>query len=241
MVAKDKSILPLSLKDAVVGKRKKIILDGISCNITSTGITIIMGPNGAGKTTLLRLIHGLEHLKNGSVKWSVLEVDARAKQSFVFQTPIIMRRTVVENIAYPLTVRGENKKNALTLAGKFANDFGLGKYHDLNAQLLSGGEKQKLAIARALISKPEVVFLDEPTSNLDGQSTKEIEEILLATQKSGTKIIMATHDLGQARRLAKEVIFLNKGKLCEQNSATRFFNSPKSSQARAYIQGDIVE
>ncbi len=241
MVKARQSILPITLKNAVVQKRKKIILDGISLEIFDEGITIIMGPNGAGKTTLLRAMHGLERLNSGSVDWSIDQEDARSKQSFVFQTPIIMRRTVIENIAYSLTTRGERRKSALTKAGRYADDFGLGSCHDLNAHFLSGGEKQKLAIARALISKPDVIFLDEPTTNLDGVSTREIEEILMATQKTGTKIIMTTHDLGQAKRLAKEVLFLNQGKLCEQSSATTFFNSPITTEAKAYIRGDIVE
>ena len=235
------SILPLKLENASVRKRGKVILDDISTELTPVGFTVVMGPNGSGKTTLLRLMHGLERPRSGSVKWSVTDEAARSRQAFVFQTPVMLRRSVLDNIAYPLIAHGEARATAREHASTWAADVGLGASLSLNARHLSGGERQKLAIARALIVKPEVVFLDEPTTNLDGQSMKEIEAILLTANQNGTRVILTTHDIGQARRLATDILFLNKGKLCEQGGATGFFKKPNSTAAQAYIKGDIVE
>ena len=107
--------------------------------------------------------------------------------------------------------------------------------------MISGGEKQKLAVARALINTPEILFLDEPCANLDGRSTREIEAVLKQAELAGTRIVMATHNLGQARRLAGDVIFVHGGKILEITPANTFFDSPQTPQAKAFIQGDIVE
>lgn len=235
------SILPLSVVDAVVRKKGKTILNNINLDLAATGFTVMMGPNGSGKTTLLRLMHGLERLRTGSVSWNVDETLARTQQAFVFQTPVIMRRSVLDNIAYPLTLRGRNKSEARAKAADWADHVGLAPRREINAQFLSGGERQKLAIARALMCEPQVLFLDEPTTNLDGRSTREIEAILLAAHQNGTRIVMTTHDIGQARRLASDVIFLNDGRLCETTPAKRFFKQPSSEPAQAYLRGDIVE
>ena len=235
------SILPLRLENAVVQKRSKTILDGISLTLEPTGVTIVMGPNGAGKTTLLRLMHGLERQKSGLLSWNCGTEDARSRQAFVFQTPVVMRRSVLDNIAYPLTVRGSGKSQARREATDWARNVGLGEALQLAAANLSGGERQKLAIARALICKPEILFLDEPTTNLDGKSTREIEAILQSAYQDGTRMIMTTHDIGQARRLATDIVFLNRGKLCEHSAADAFFKTAHSAAARAYLNGEILE
>jgi len=162
-------------------------------------------------------------------------------QAFVFQAPIILRRTVAENLAYPLKIRGESSSNAQKLAAEWAEKIELGSSTRLNAGFLSGGEKQKLAIARALIIKPEVLFLDEPTTNLDGRSIREIETLLTQARTDGTRIVMATHDIGQARRLASDVIFLYRGQLVEHSKAERYFSEDATPQAKAYLNGDILE
>jgi len=236
-----RSILPVILQDATVRKRGKTILDCATLRLEEDGLTIVMGPNGSGKTTLLRLIHGLERPRSGSVKWNRPHVEARTRQAFVFQTPVMMRRSVVDNIAYPLKVHGTTKADARTRAESWATDVGLGSKFGLEARFLSGGERQKLAIARALITNPDVLFLDEPTANLDGKSTREIEAILLSAHKAGTRIVMTTHDIGQAKRLATDIVFLNKGKICEQSPAEAFFSTARTNEAQAYLKGDIVE
>lgn len=235
------SILPLAIKNAVVKKRGKVIVGPVTTKLGVKGFTIVLGPNGSGKTSLLRLMHGMERPGNGTVRWQCADAEARTRQAFVFQAPIVMRRSTVQNIAYPLHARGTPKSAAIEQATESAQAIGLGIKLDLEANYLSGGEKQKLAIARALITGPEVLYLDEPTSNLDGGAMKEIEAALIRAFKDGTRIIMATHDLGQARRLASDVLFLYRGKLHEQGSAKTFFKSPKTLEAKAFLQGDILE
>ncbi len=234
-------LLPVAVANAVVRKRGNTILDGIDLTLKPTGLTIIMGPNGSGKTTLLRLLNGLERLKSGQIEWACDTTDARKRQAFIFQIPILMRRTVLDNIAYPLSVRGESKKAARTTAEYWAKEVGLGSKCALEAHFLSGGERQKLAIARALITGPDLLSLDEPTTNLDGVSTREIEALLHEVSRDGKRLIMTTHDVGQAKRLATEVVFLNHGRICEHTSADEFFVAPRTSEAKAYLKGDIVE
>ena len=234
-------ILPLKMIDALVKRRGNVLLGPVDLTISDRGFTIVLGPNGAGKTTLLRGLHGLERLAQGRVDWQVPTQDARRRQSFVFQSPIMLRRTVLDNLTYPLTLRGEAKAIAVAQARRWADRVGLGDVCDQYAPDLSGGEKQKLALARAFITDPEIVFLDEPCASLDGRATREIETILLAAHASGTRIVMATHDIGQAKRLATEVAFMMRGAIVENGPAAAFFASPKTPQAAALLRGDIVE
>jgi len=202
---------------------------------------MVIGPNGAGKTTLLRLMHGLQRCSGGEINWEVPQAQARQHQAYVFQSPIMMRRRVVDSIAFPLVLRGASKAEARERALSCAGRFGLGELLQSWAPMLSGGEKQKLSLARALITKPEILFLDEPCANLDGSATREIEAILQLAQKEGTRIVMSSHDMGQVRRLADDVIFMLDGKVHERADAGSFFAAPSTSEARAFINGDIVE
>ena len=235
------SILPLVVSNASVRKRGKTILYDINLTLDTSGFTIVMGPNGSGKTTLLRLMHGLERPRDGSVDWSVSHSNARKRQSFVFQTPVMLRRSVLDNIAYPLVLRKVGRAEARAAALTWARAVELDNRIELEAHSLSGGERQKLAIARALITDPDILFLDEPTTNLDGASMREIESIIASANRNGTRIVMTTHDIGQAKRLAKDVLFINKGTICEHHKAYRFFSNPESQAARAFLEGDIVE
>ncbi len=236
-----KSLLPANLSNAEVRRRGKTILGPVSLQLGETGVTMILGPNGSGKTTLLRVLHGVERLSAGQMKWAGDLNDAQSRQAYVFQTPVMMRRSVAENLAYPLQLIGRTKPEISDRVKTWAARIDLGDALDQNATRLSGGEKQKLALARALIRDPEVLFLDEPCANLDGRSTREIEAILKDALTAGTRIIMATHDLGQVRRLADDVVFLHKGTVLETSPAEAFLQSPQSGQARAYLSGDIVE
>ncbi len=235
------SILPLKLTDATAHMRGKKLVGPVSLTLATTGFTMVIGPNGAGKTTLLRIMHGLQRTSNGTVKWAVPGAQARQYQAFVFQSPIMMRRKVVDSIAYPLLLRGIGRAAARATATDCAHRFGLGDLLENWAPMLSGGEKQKLSLARALVTKPQILFLDEPCANLDGRATREIETILHAAQTSGTRIVMSTHDMGQARRLAQDVIFMHKGKVHESGDAEAFFSTPLTDEAKAFINGDIVE
>lgn len=235
------SILPLTLTQATARMRGKLLVGPIDFSLQHKGITIVIGPNGAGKTTLLRLMHGLQRCNAGSVEWAVPTAEARQKQAFVFQSPIMMRRKVIDSLAYPLRLKGMEKSDAREKAMAFADRCGLAKLHDSWAPMLSGGEKQKLSLARALIIEPEVLFLDEPCANLDGSATREIETLLLAEQAKGTHIVMSTHDMGQAKRLAQEVVFMHKCNIHESANAGSFFEAPATPEAKAFINGDIVE
>lgn len=235
------TILPLSVENASVEKRSKRIIGPIDLQVSAQGFTIIMGPNGSGKTTLLRLLHGLENPRGGKLNWNENVETAQLHQSFVFQTPIMLRRTAIENITYPLALRNIPKEETDKIAKKWISKINLESSSHINARFLSGGEKQKLAIARALSTKPQLLFLDEPTSNLDGTATKEIENLLEEAHATGTRIIMATHDIGQARRLADDVIFLYRGNIHEHQKAQKFFENPTTPQAKAFLNGDILE
>lgn len=235
------SILPLKMTDALVKRRGKTLLGPVDFEVSPEGFTIIMGPNGAGKTTLLRALHGLERLSAGRIDWQVPVGQTVQRQAFVFQSPIMMRRSVRDNLAYPLILHGTHRAKAHALAAEWAERVGLRAALDQQAPQLSGGEKQKLALARALMRQPDIVFLDEPCANLDGRATREIEAILQTAQASGTRILMSTHDIGQARRLATDIVFLMHGKIIETAEAKAFFEAPKTTQAAALLKGDIVE
>ncbi|MFV2091653.1 MAG: ATP-binding cassette domain-containing protein [Hyphomicrobiales bacterium] len=235
------SILPLNLRGATAKIRGKIIVGPVDLLIGTQGLTIVMGPNGSGKTTLLRMMHGLQRVSDGAVEWSMSDAVVRERQAYVFQTPIMMRRRVLDSIAFPLTLHGINKNTARARAQNWAERVGLGDALQRPAQVLSVGEKQKLSLARALIRKPEILFLDEPCANLDGRATREIETILRDAQAAGTRIVMATHDMGQARRLASDVVFMYGGLVHETALAAVFFNQPQTPEATAFINGDIVE
>lgn len=235
------AILPLEVRGACVTRRGKRLVGPIDLSIAATGITMVMGPNGAGKTTMLRMLHGLERTSAGSVEWRLPMDLARGRQSFVFQAPVLLRRSVVDNIAFPLIVAGRGRRAARALAADWAERVGLGEALTRPAAVLSGGEKQKLALARALITGPEALFLDEPTASLDGRAMREIEAILTDAAKGGARIVMSTHNIGQAKRLATDVIFLYRGRVHEAGDAESFLSQPKTREAAAFLKGDIVE
>ncbi|GAA6180512.1 ATP-binding cassette domain-containing protein [Shimia sp. NS0008-38b] len=236
------AILPLSVENAFVRRRGKTLVGPISTTVSETGLTIVMGPNGAGKTTLLRMLHGMERLaRGGKLSWQLPEPETRAYQAFVFQAPIMMRRTALENVAYPLITHGVSRKEARMRAEQWLARVGLSESADKQGTVLSGGERQKLALARALIRDPQILFLDEPCANLDGSATREFEEILREAFQAGTRVVMSTHDVGQARRLAQDVWFIHHGRILEQTPADTFFETPRCQEARAFLNGDIVE
>jgi len=231
----------LEIKGASVRRVGRVIIDGINARVALTGTHVILGPNGAGKSTLLRALHGMERLNAGSIEWPRNPNDAPLQRAYVFQTPIVLRRTVLGNLVYPLNLKKVAKQEAETKAHTLAERFGLTPHLDTRAERLSGGEKQVLALARALAVQPDILILDEPTTNLDGPTTRLIEETVTTLSRSGTTIFLATHDLGQARRLADHILFLNRGQLVEASRAKPFFDNPQTLAARSYLRGDIVE
>ncbi|MDX1432369.1 MAG: ATP-binding cassette domain-containing protein, partial [Gammaproteobacteria bacterium] len=209
------------------GKR---LLDGISLTLAGSSPTLVMGPNGAGKSLLLRLCHGLLEPTAGHITWQGDDGRrARDAQAMVFQRPVMLRRSVTSNVDYALRARGirsrEERRRRTSMALEQA---GLSHLAARSARVLSGGEQQRLAIARAWALEPRIMFLDEPTSNLDPAAVQACESMIRTIERSGTKIVMTTHDVGQARRLAGDVVFLHGGKVQEHGPAESFFASPRS-------------
>ena len=235
------ALFPLTLRGVVVRRKVARLIGPVDLTLGQAGTTIVIGPNGAGKTTLLKALHGLERLSAGELRWACSVEEARRRQAFVFQTPVMLRRTVVDNLAYPLHLAKVPRAEARARAVDWAGRVGLGAALGRRATVLSGGERQKLALARALIGAPDLLFLDEPCASLDGRATREIEAILRAAAERGTRIVMSTHDMGQARRLATDVLFLLHGQVREHSPAARFFDRANTVEARAFLDGKIVD
>ncbi len=233
-------LLPLKTRGLCFAVREKQIIDQIDLTIAGNDITVILGPNGAGKSVLLRLLHGLLEPSAGWVSWGGRDIDEdlRKRQVLVFQRPVMMRRSVADNIRFVLSLRRfsdrqERLEKALDLAGLKAQA-------NQPAPRLSGGEQQRLAIAQAMVLDPEVVILDEPSSNLDPGATMAIERLIEVAQNEGKKIILVTHDLGQAKRVGNEIIFMHRGRIVEQGSCDSFFTNPKTPEAGAYLDGALL-
>ncbi len=231
---------PLKTQDLCFEAQGKRIIDHINLSITSNDITVILGPNGAGKSVLLRLLHGLLEPSKGVVEWGgcVINEELRKRQALVFQRPVMMRRTVADNIRFVLSLRGfsdhpQRLQKALDLAG-------LASQANQPAPKLSGGEQQRLAIARALVLDPEVLILDEPSSNLDPGATMAVEQLIMTARQDGKKVILVTHDLGQAKRVGDEIIFMHNGRIIETGSCNQFFEQPKTEESRAYLSGRLL-
>ena len=232
-------MLPLEVTSLDYRVEDKALLENVNLRIDHDGITAIMGPNGAGKSLFLRLIHGLLTPSSGQVRWNGRELDlaTRRRQALVFQKPVLMRRSVAANIDFVLKPGGghyREKRDAIL------HQAGLLRQRNQPARLLSGGEQQRLALARALATEPEVLLLDEPCASIDASATLQIEHLLRQTRERGVKIILVTHDMGQARRLADDILFMHHGHLLEHRPMQEFFDSPESTQARAFVEGRLV-
>jgi tungstate transport system ATP-binding protein len=208
------------------------VIKPLSLQIDAGPSTIILGANGAGKSVLMRLMHGLLPPSSGRILWK-----SAGRQAMVFQRPVMLRRSVLQNVRYALDVAGA--ADAARIAGEALAEVGLSHLAHRPARVLSGGEQQRLALARAWALHPEVLFLDEPTASLDPTATREIEAVIRAFDGAGTKIVMATHNLGQARRLGDEVIYLHQGRVVERAPAEKFFAQPATPEAAAFIKGEL--
>ncbi|MBT3361207.1 MAG: ATP-binding cassette domain-containing protein [Rhodospirillales bacterium] len=241
----DKTILPLHVTDLAFSAGGTNLIDGISFALEAGPRTIVLGPNGAGKSLLLRLCHGLIAPSSGEVTWAGANEsrggsDPARRQAMVFQRPVMLRRSVSANVEYALGLRGVSKNARQAQIDEVLSRTGLQRFARTPARVLSFGEQQKLALARAWALNPQVLFLDEPTASLDPAGTRAVEQIIAAIQSGGTKIIMTTHDLGQARRLGDEILFLHQGKLIEKTEAQSFFERPASNLGQAFLNGDLL-
>ncbi len=235
------SLLPLRLEGICFEAGGRRIIDAVSLEIVAGERTVILGPNGAGKSVLMRLCHGLLAPTSGRVVWNVNQpANGRHRQAMVFQRPIMLRRSALANVAYGLKLAGVERRERQARARRALEKVGLAHLAGRSARVLSGGEQQRLALARAWALEPEVLFLDEPTSNLDPAATREIEAAIAGIGAAGTKIIMVTHDLGAAKRLADEIIFIHGGRVLERAGAQGFFAGPSSREAAAFIKGELL-
>jgi tungstate transport system ATP-binding protein len=234
------SDLPLVLNDISLDAGETPILRHLNLTIARGAPTLIVGPNGSGKTSLLRLCMGLARPSAGSITWGGRADAGPLRRAIVFQRPVMLRRSVAGNIAYALAQGGVPRQMRAERAADLLERVGLADLSERAARRLSGGEQQRLALARALARNPEILLLDEPTANLDPAATRAVEEIVLTAAESGIKIVMASHDLGQVRRLAGDVIFLVRGTLCERKLVIDFLDNPSTPEAFAFLRGDLV-
>jgi tungstate transport system ATP-binding protein len=230
------SILPLVVEGLRFEAGGKILLDGVGFSLPKGGVTALVGPNGAGKSLTLRICHGLLAPLSGRVRWAGEQ--GRRGHAMVFQRPVMLRRSARANLRHALKACGV--PDVETRADTALARFGLLALAERPARLLSGGEQQRLAIARAWALEPELMFLDEPSSQLDPGATRQIEQAIQELVSDGMTILMTTHDLGQARRLSQRVLFLNKGRLLEDADTARFFAQPSTPEARAFLTGDLL-
>jgi tungstate transport system ATP-binding protein len=230
-------ILPLRLEGVSYAAGGRTLIERTSLTLEAGASTIVLGANGAGKSVLMRLMHGLLAPSSGRVAWQT--EGPRRRQAMVFQRPVMLRRSALANVLYALDAAGVPTAQRTGLAREALAEAGLSHLAHRPARVLSGGEQQRLALARAWALHPEVLFLDEPTANLDPGATREIEAVIKAFDVAGTKIVMSTHSLGQARRLGDEVIFLHQGRVAERAPIERFFPQPASPEAAAFVKGEL--
>lgn len=234
-------MLPLELDAVSFATGGTAIINDVTAHIEAGPRSVILGPNGAGKSVLMRLCHGLLTPTGGRIVWhGDRNGGVRRRQAMVFQRPVMLRRSVSANVDYALALRRVPPAERRERVAEALARTGLRRFADQPARLLSGGEQQRLALARAWVLAPQVLFLDEPTASLDPAATHAVEVIVGAFRDAGTRIVMTTHDLGQARRLADEVLFMNRGRVLEAAPAERFFAKPENDLARAFLKGELL-
>ncbi len=225
-----------------IGRNGGTLLDIPYLALGGPGPTLILGPNGAGKSLLLRCLHGLIAPDRGEVRQNRRRIGApeRARQAMVFQKPVLLRRSVAANLDFVLKRRGLARAARRERIAALLAEGGLGGKARQSARSLSGGEAQRLAILRALATEPDILFLDEPTSALDPAATQQIETMVQRAAVRGTRIVMVTHDIGQARRLGHDIVLMQGGQVAEHALAERFFDHPASQAGRRYLAGALI-
>ena len=232
--------LPILLEDVSVTLNDTAILRDVSLCIASGGPTVLIGPNGSGKTTLLRAAMGLVRPSSGRITWGTRAAAPPTQRALVFQRPVMLRRSVADNIGYALATSGVPRRDRSRRTTELLSLVGLQGLADRPAPRLSGGERQRLALARALARDPAVLFLDEPTASLDPAATQAIEELIRTISASGVKVVMSTHDLGEAERLDGDIVLLHRGSVVESGSARDVLNQPRTEAAQRFISGQLL-
>jgi tungstate transport system ATP-binding protein len=236
------AVLPIRGRGIAFARGGRRIIDGIDIDIEGSGTLVLIGPNGAGKSLLVRILAGLVEPTSGTVTWAGSPPDRRRapRIGFVFQRPVLLRRSALANIEYALAVAGVPRAERRLRAEAALRRARLTHLAHAPARVLSGGEQQLLSIARALATGPDILILDEPTSNLDPAATTAIESLVGDARSEGTRVVLITHDLGQVRRLADEVAFLHYGRMLERAPSAAFLAAPTSTAAQAFVRGEIV-
>jgi tungstate transport system ATP-binding protein len=238
--AREQAALPLVFEGLCFEVSGKPLLVDVSCRIEAGGISVLLGPNGGGKSLWLGLAAGLREASSGHVRWLGPGAAAGPRCAIVRQRPVLLRRSVRANLAYPLRLRGVPRDAARLRVERALVAARLAELAERPARSLSVGEQQRVAIARAAVLAPELLFLDEPAASLDPGATSALEALVRTLVGAGTKIVMATHDLAQARRMADDVLFLHRGRLLEHTPAEEFFRAPQSGEARKFLSGEIL-
>jgi tungstate transport system ATP-binding protein len=232
--------LPLILEDVSLLARELTILDRVSLILAPGAPTMLVGPNGSGKSSLMRVAMGLVAPTSGRVTYGGRTGVPPVRRAIVFQRPVMLRRSALANLTYALAAAGVPRSERGTAAQDLLDRVGLAALGERPARRMSGGEQQRLAIARALAKDPDILFLDEPTASLDPAATKATEDIIAGIAARGIKIVMATHDLGEARRLGGEIVLMNRGRIVEVADADTFFTAPKTDAARRFAAGELL-
>jgi tungstate transport system ATP-binding protein len=231
-------MFPLRLNGLRFAPEDRVVLDHVDLTVSGEGITVILGPNGTGKTLLLRLLAGLLPADGGSIDWGGAALPA-GRLAMVFQQPMMLRLSVFTNVEFALRPQAMSAAERQARTRSVLERVGLAHRAGDCARLLSGGERQRLALARAWAMQPRLLLLDEPTASLDPSATEAVERIIREIRTEGAKVLMTTHNLGQATRLADDIVFLADGRVQEHESAQRFFARPQSPAARAFMQGEL--
>jgi tungstate transport system ATP-binding protein len=232
--------LPIILQDVSYRVGDTTILDRVSLSFAPGAPTVLIGPNGGGKTTLIRLAMGLLEPTGGWVSFGGRTGVPPTRRAIVFQRPVMLRRSVAGNLNYALAGSGVARADRAARLAELLNTVGLAGFAQRPARRLSGGEQQRIALARALARNPEVLFLDEPTASLDPAATKGVEDVISNIVARGIKVVMSTHDLGEARRLGGEIVLIHRGRALESGPAQEFFANPKTQDARRFVGGELL-
>ncbi len=241
-MSRSASILPLAFEGVGFAIGERALLHELAFRCEAGGISVLLGPNGAGKSLVLRLASGLLAPSRGSVRWLGAGAEGAAHAvAIVLQRPVLLRRSVAANVEYPLALRGLPRAERALRVARTLEATRLTAHAQRPARTLSVGEQQRVAMACAWAQQPEVLLLDEPAAALDPSATRELERAIRAMRDEGRKVVMSTHDLAQARRLASEVLFVHAGRLLEQTPAGEFFSQPSSEAARRFLAGELID
>jgi tungstate transport system ATP-binding protein len=232
------AVLPITLRDVSFTPGGRLVLDRLNATITTAGITAVIGPNGAGKSVTLRIIDGLLQPDAGTIRFGT-RLPHHVRRAFVFQRPGLLRASIARNVALALVPWKLSRQATARRVGQALVAVGLAGRADEAAQRLSGGEQQRLALARARVTEPELLLLDEPTASLDPGATEEIERLIVSMARNGTKVVLVSHNLGQFARLAEDIIVMSHGQAVEQGPAHQILSAPRSAEAQAYIKGEL--